>query len=154
MTAATVRSDPNARQGDAGTTIPLILGFFLVALMFTSAAIAMADVFTKQRELQSICDGAAAAAANSADPQAMHGAGVGGTATAIPLSDVQGAVKRYLARDSGRAGIDASASPTPGRDTVDLYCRRRITPPLAAAFGRKQGIEQTARSVARGALTP
>ncbi|MDQ2751380.1 MAG: pilus assembly protein TadG-related protein, partial [Actinomycetota bacterium] len=48
---------------DRRTTIPLILGFFIIALITVAGAVAAGDAFVQQRGLQDVCDGAAAAAA-------------------------------------------------------------------------------------------
>ena len=52
---------------DRGSTIPLILGCFVVAFLIVAGSVAAGDAFLQQRNLQSVCDGAAAAAATSAD---------------------------------------------------------------------------------------
>ncbi|HZY77482.1 MAG TPA: pilus assembly protein TadG-related protein, partial [Jatrophihabitantaceae bacterium] len=89
---------PGARGGvDHGSTIPLILGFFLVALLMIGGAIAAADAFVQQRGLQDVCDGAASAAAAEAarldrDPSLGSGA-------ELAFDGVEDAVARYLARD-------------------------------------------------------
>ena len=52
---------------DRGSTIPLILGFFLIGLLMVGGAVLASDAFTHQRDLQSVCDGAAIAGANAID---------------------------------------------------------------------------------------
>ena len=51
---------------------------------------ALSDVFTQQRSLQSVCDGAAIYAANNVDPGALHGGGASGPA--LPLTDASAQV--------------------------------------------------------------
>jgi len=50
---------------DHGSTLPLILGFFLLALIMVAGSIAAGDAFVQQRDLQDVCDGAVTAAAAS-----------------------------------------------------------------------------------------
>ena len=71
---------------DRGSTVPLILGFFLIALLVVAGAVALGDAFVDQRNLQDVCDGAAAAAAASAaDLDREHGLTSGGS---LRFSDV------------------------------------------------------------------
>ena len=53
------------RRDDSGSTIPLILGFFLLAAADGRRLGRAGDAFVQQRDLQAVCDGAAAAAAAS-----------------------------------------------------------------------------------------
>ena len=46
---------------DTGSTIPMILGFFLLAMLMVAGSIALGQAFVQQRDLQDVCDGAAAA---------------------------------------------------------------------------------------------
>jgi hypothetical protein len=72
-------------QPELGSTTPLILGFFLIALLFVGATTALSDAVGRQRALQATCDGASIAAANQAQDTAVHGTGTAtrnGTETA------------------------------------------------------------------------
>lgn len=145
---------PPARfADDRGSTIPLILGFFLIALVAVGAAVALSDAFARQRDLQSICDGAALRAANAADVTALHGAGtVGG---AVPLTAVDSAVQGYLADSaggSGASGVRISGSLDETGSTVRLSCARHSRIAFGALIGRPAGIEQTAIAQARSPL--
>jgi uncharacterized membrane protein len=134
--------------GDRGSTVPLILVFFLVALLFCGAAVMLSDAFTRQRDLQSICDGAALSAADSADFVTVRG-GLAGQ-DSLPLADVQSAVQDYLDRDPGRAAVAATATIDGAAVTVD--CSRRTTLAFSAMFGAGSGTMQRASSTARSPL--
>src|SRR6185437_11917679 len=95
-----VPDDPVRRlSGDRGSVTPLVLGFFLIGLLVVAGAVLASDALTRQRDLQSICDGAAVAAANAVDPQAARTEEL---SDALPLADVEQAVDDYLADDPFR----------------------------------------------------
>src|SRR4029453_231966 len=60
-----VRAD--GEDGGRGWTLPFVLVCWLVAALMAFGAIAASDAFLEQQEVQSICDGAALAAANRTD---------------------------------------------------------------------------------------
>jgi hypothetical protein len=132
---------------DRGSTIPLILGFFVIGLMVVAAAVLASDAFTKQRDLQSVCDGAAVAGANAIDAPAARTRELAGT---LPLAAVQAAVQGYLAADSGRGQVSVRAGLSADGGTVLADCRERTRPAFAGLIGRGDGIEQHARSQAQG----
>jgi uncharacterized membrane protein len=84
-------SDP-----EAGSTLPFVLVCWLVAALMVFGAIAASDAFLEQQEVQSICDGAALAAADQADEAVVYTQGVG---AALPLtrSAAEAAVADQLA---------------------------------------------------------
>jgi hypothetical protein len=141
------RLDPG---DDAGSTTPLILGFFLLALLVTGGAVALSDAATKQRDLQSTCDGAAIAAANSASAGSQHGAGL--RADAIPLDNAETTVAAYLDRDPDRRGIRAQAELDRGDTIVRLVCMWHTTVAFGPLIGRPHGIVQTVHASARSPL--
>jgi hypothetical protein len=132
---------------DRGSTIPLILGFFLIGLLVVAAAVMASDAFTQQRDLQSVCDGAAVAGANAIDSPAARTRELTG---ALPLAAVQAAVQDYLAADSGRAEVMVHAMLSSDGSTVLADCRARTELAFAGIIGRSDGIEQRARSQAQG----
>ena len=135
--------------GDRGSTIPLILGFFLVALLVVGGSVALADAFVQQRDLQDVCDGAAAAAAASAlDLGRAGGVGTDQNAAFADPSSVETAVGRYLARDPDRRTVTVRAVLSPDRTTLTLHCAQRRTLALGANFGAPT-INHTATSSAR-----
>ncbi|MCW2644247.1 MAG: putative Flp pilus-assembly TadE/G-like, partial [Pseudonocardiales bacterium] len=94
-------------RDDRGTTIPLILGFFIIALITVAGAVAAGDAFVQQRGLQDVCDGAAAAGAASA-ANLDRGAALA-SERSLQVADVQSVVDGYLARDSGREAVHIEA---------------------------------------------
>jgi hypothetical protein len=132
---------------DRGSTIPLILGFFVIGLMVVAAAVLASDAFTKQRDLQSVCDGAAVAGANAIDGPAARTRELTST---LPLAAVQAAVQSYLDADSGRTQVQVQAALAADGGTVLADCRVRTRLAFAGLIGRGEGIEQRARSQAQG----
>ena len=60
-----VRRD--AAAAERGSTLPFVLVCWTVAALMAFGAIAASDAFLEQQEVQSVCDGAAIAAANRTD---------------------------------------------------------------------------------------
>ena len=54
-------------DAERGSTLPFVLVCWTVAALMAFGAIAASDAFLEQQELQSVCDGAALAAANRTD---------------------------------------------------------------------------------------
>jgi Putative Flp pilus-assembly TadE/G-like len=135
--------------GDRGSTIPLILGFFLIGLLVVAGSVMASDAFTKQRDLQSVCDGAAVAGANAIDGAAARTRAL--TAT-LPLAAVQAAVQNYLAEDASRARVSVQAGLSADGGTVLADCRIRTQLAFAGLIGHRDGIEQHARSQAQGVV--
>ncbi len=137
---------------DRGSTIPLILGFFLIALLMIAGSVAAGDAFVQQSNLQSLCDGAAAAAASSADIDAQRHAGSLQQTVYLQLANVQGAVDAYLSRDSSRSDVQILASLSADRATVTVACSARSSIAFGSFFGFSQGVSHRATSSARARL--
>ena len=138
-----------AFSDDRGSTIPLILGFFLIGLLVVAAAVMASDAFTQQRDLHSVCDGAAVAGANAIDGPAARTRELTGT---LPLAAVQAAVQDYLAADSGRVEVTVQATLSADGSTVLADCHARTELAFASLIGRSDGIDQRARSQAQGVV--
>jgi uncharacterized membrane protein len=136
-------------RAEDGSTIPLILGFFLIGLLVVAGAVLAGDAYTRQRDLQSICDGAALAAANAVDSAAARTQQLG---EALPLADAQEAVEAYLARDPGRLNVRIRASLAADGRTVSADCRQHVRLAFDSVIGRGDGIEQRATAHARSLL--
>ena len=135
---------------ERGSTLPLILGFFVIALLLVAGSVALGQAFVQQRDLQSVCDGAAAAAAASAgDLDREHGVGAG---TSLRFGDVRSVVAAYLARDPDRRAVSVRARLSPDGTRVTLTCRQRRALPLGGLLGRGH-VDHTATSTARAALS-
>jgi hypothetical protein len=134
---------------DRGSTIPLILGFFLIGLLMVAGAVLASDAFTHQRDLQSVCDGAAIAGANAIDGPAARTQQL---TVALPLAEVQIAVQNYLAEDAARSTVSVQAAVTADGSTVLTDCRVSTRLAFARLIGRPDGIVQHARSQAQGVV--
>ena len=137
---------------DRGSTIPLILGCFVVAFLIVAGSVAAGDAFLQQRDLQSVCDGAAAAAATSADLAAARETGdVGGSA--LHLANVQEAVDQYVSRDASRSAVQVEATLSQDAETVSLACVEHTQIAFGAVFGKGGGVDHHAVSTARAPLS-
>jgi hypothetical protein len=144
-----VTSPPD--PADRGSTIPLVLGFFIVAFMMVAGAVAAGDAFVQQRGLQDVCDGAGAAAA-AAGADLDRGSAVG-TGPALQFGDVQRVVDEYLARDPDRAGVHVQASLSADARTLQLSCTETTHIAFGAMFGKAGGVRHVATSAARAPLS-
>ena len=134
---------------DRGSTLPLILGFFLIAMLFVAGATAISGAFTDQRDLQSVCDGASLAAANSASGQALHG--LGNASGAIELGDADAAVVGYLQR-AGALDVRAQSEVSIDGMTLRVTCVRHTKLAFGSFIGQGSGVDQRAVSSARSPL--
>jgi hypothetical protein len=140
-----MRSEADER----GSTIPLILGFFLIAFIVVAASITLGQAFVQQRDLQDVCDGAAAAAAASSADLDRSGAVASGTS--LQFTAVEQEVTTYLARDPSRTDVQVTATLSPDRERITLQCVQLRT----LAFGRffdREHLRHTAVSSARAAV--
>ena len=137
-------------SGERGSTLPLILGFFLIALLVVAGGVAASDAFVRQRALQDVCDGAAAAAAAGAGDLSRGDVAEAGF---LRFTDVQAAVDAYLARDPSRSGVRISAGLSRGGTMIRLRCERTTRIAFGAMFGKGDGVRQVANSSARAALS-
>jgi uncharacterized membrane protein len=131
---------------DEGSTIPLILGFVLLAMFVVAGSVAAGDAFVQQGNLQSVCDGAAADAAASIDANAQRSKG---DSSALRLGGVQSSVRAYLAREPDRSDIRVASALSADAGTVSLACERRETIAFGALFGFGGGIDHHVTSTAR-----
>jgi Flp pilus assembly protein TadG len=136
---------------DRGSTLPLILGFFLIALTLIAGSVAAGDAFVQQRGLQDVCDGAATAAAASAI-DIQRGRDVEPTES-LTFIDVERATAEYLAREPSRAGVDIAASLSADAQTLTLTCTETTSIAFGAMFGKADGVQHTATSSARAPLS-
>ncbi|HEV7206177.1 MAG TPA: pilus assembly protein TadG-related protein [Jatrophihabitans sp.] len=135
---------------DRGSTIPLILGFFLIALIMVAGSIALGEAFVQQRDLQDICDGAAAAAAAGAGDLDRGGPVAG--SSSLPFAGVEDQVREFLARDPARHPVHIAAELSPDRRTISLACDDAVPLAFGKFFGRSV-VHHHATSSARAAVT-
>ena len=130
---------------ERGSTLPFVLVCWTVAALMAFGAIAASDAFLEQQAVQSVCDGAAVAAANRTDEGVVYTAGVG---TELPLTraTAQAAVADQLA--DGRARLDSWTAETDGAE-VTVRCTRYVDIALGWLFLGGQPLERTAVASAR-----
>jgi len=130
---------------EAGSTLPFVLVCWLVAALMALGAIAASDAFLEQQRLQSLCDGAALAAADQADEAVVYRAGVDAQ---LPLtrSAAESAVADQLA-DAGVA-LDSWSAETDGVE-VTVRCTRSVRIAFDWLFLGGQPLERTAVASAR-----
>jgi uncharacterized membrane protein len=137
-------------RDDSGSIIPMILMAFVVAGLVIVGSVVAGSAFLAQRDLQSVCDGAAIAGAQALDDPEFYKSGVGSDG-ALPLGGVQSAVERYAAQDAGsgsdRAAVTASVADD--RVTVSVVCAKTSHLTFGAVFGYSSGLQQHATAHAR-----
>ncbi|MBV9594536.1 MAG: Tad domain-containing protein [Actinobacteria bacterium] len=138
-------------RDDRGSTIPLILGFFLVAFVLVAGAVATGNAYLVHRDLQGICDGAAAAAVNSVDAGSLRGGGISRDQY-LTLGHVDQAVVAYLSRDPTQDGVHVEAAISPDKTIVMLRCTRTSKIAFGAMFGMGGGITNHVTSQARAPI--
>ena len=139
------------RRGDRGSTLPLILGFFLLGLVVIAGSVAAGDAFVQQRGLQDVCDGAATAAAASAVDL-----GRGGELAhedTLQFGQVGPAVAEYLARDPSRRAVHVHAALSPDLRTLTLTCEQTERITFGALFGEAGGVHHLVRSSVQSQLS-
>ena len=143
-----VRRD--AAAAERGSTLPFVLVCWTVAALMAFGAIAASDAFLEQQEVQSVCDGAAIAAANRTDEAVVYTSGVG---TQLPLTraTAQAAVADQLA--DGRTRLDSWTADTDGAE-VTVRCTRYIDIAFGWLFLGGEPLERTATASARAPTLP
>jgi Flp pilus assembly protein TadG len=136
---------------DRGSTLPLILGFFLLALLMIAGSVAAGDAFVQQRGLQDVCDGAATAAAATA-VEVGRGGDLAGE-SALRFGDVRSAVAGYLARDPGRAGVRTTVQLSADQRALTLTCEQTEHIAFGAVFGYADGVRHRVTASAAAVLS-
>jgi hypothetical protein len=144
------RVDRPVQERERGSTLPFVLVCWLVAALMALGAIAASDAFLEQQDVQSVCDGAALAAANSTDAGVVYTAGVGEQLPLTPAS-ARAAVADQLA-DGGTA-LDAWSAETDGAE-VTVRCTRHVDIAFGWLFLGGQPLERTAVASARAPTLP
>ncbi|SOD94195.1 Putative Flp pilus-assembly TadE/G-like [Blastococcus haudaquaticus] len=146
--AARVRRD--GRNGECGSTLPFVLVCWLVAALMAFGAIAASDAFLEQQEVQSVCDGAALAAANRTAEDVVYSVGVG---SELPLTraTAQAAVADQLG--DGGTELDTWSAETDGAE-VTVRCTRYADIAFGWLFLGGEQLERTAVASARAPTLP
>lgn len=140
----------DGEEGERGSTLPFVLVCWLVAALMAFGAIAASDAFLEQQEVQSVCDGAALAAADHADETVLYTRGVGAQ---LPLTRAaaQAAVADQLA--DGGAALDSWSAETDGAE-VTVRCTRYVDIAFGWLFLGGDRLERTATASARAPTAP
>lgn len=136
---------------ERGSTLPLILGFFLVALVMIAGSVAAGDAFVQQRGLQDVCDGAAVAAA-AGGVDLGRGGGLENQ-HALRFAGARASVTEYLARDPSRRSVQVNTRLSADARTLTLTCEQTEQIAFGAMFGKGHGVHHTVRSSARAPLS-
>ena len=138
------------RGDERGSTLPFVLVCWLIAALMVFGAIAASDAFLEQQEVQSVCDGAALAAANAADEAVLYTDGVGSD---LPLTraTAQAAVADQLA--DAAADLDSWAAETDGVE-VTVRCTRSVEIAFGRLFLGGKPLDRTAVASARAPTAP
>jgi hypothetical protein len=138
------------RDDERGSTLPFVLVCWTVAALMAFGAIAASDAFLEQQEVQSVCDGAALAAANRTDEAVVYTSGVG---SELPLTraTAQAAVADHLA--DGGTLLDAWLAATDGAE-VTVRCTRYVDIAFGWLFLGGSQLERTATASARAPTVP
>jgi uncharacterized membrane protein len=136
--------------GERGSVLPFVLLCWLLAALMVFGAIAASDAFLEQRQVQSICDGAALAAADRTDEGVVYTDGVG---AALPLTtdSTQTAVAEHLAADGAR--LDSWSTSTDGTE-VTVRCTREADIAFGWLFLGGRPLDRTAVASARAPTVP
>lgn len=137
-------------DGERGSTLPFVLLCWLIAALMVFGAIAASDAFLEQRQVQSVCDGAALAAADRTDEGVVYTDGVG---AALPLTaeSTQAAVAEHLAADGTR--LDSWSTWTDGTE-VTVRCSRAARIAFGWLFLGGRPLDRTAVASARAPTAP
>jgi uncharacterized membrane protein len=125
-------------RGDDGTVLVLLLGFTAVLLLMVAVVVNVSAVVLAKRGLASATDGAAVAAAQAVDVEAVYAAG--GRAQRLPLDprEARARVAAYQARvTAGQPGIRLEVAVSPDGTTAIVRGSRWMPLP----FGRILGFE-------------
>jgi uncharacterized membrane protein len=128
------------RTSERGSTLPFVLVSWTVAALMVLGAIAASDAFLEQQEVQSVCDGAALAAANSTDEGLVYTDGLGADLPLTPAS-TRAAVADQLA--AGGTALDAWSAETDGAE-VTVRCTRYVDIAFGWLFLGGEPLERSA----------
>lgn len=139
-----------ALSGESGSSIPLILLCFLIALLLIMGVTTASAAFIAQRTVQSDCDGAAIAAASAVDLAELADVS---QRDLLPLAanHAQLAVDEYRNRvwfDDPTAVMSATIDGA----VVTVKCQRVVHVPFGAVFGWSDGLLRETTSSARAPL--
>jgi Flp pilus assembly protein TadG len=122
-------------EGDDGTILVLVLGFAALLLVLVAIVVDVSAVILAKRGAASAADGAAVAAAQQLDQNAVYANGLD---DAIPLSldDVVQVVSTYAARAAeGQKGLQLVAGLDDTHTTATVTATREVRLPFSGWLG-------------------
>jgi uncharacterized membrane protein len=122
-------------QGDDGTILLLVLGFTALLLVLVVVVVDVSAVILAKRGAASAADGAAIAASQQLDQEAVYANGLG---EAIPLSpgDVRQVVAVYAERAAeAQQGLELAADLDAAQTTATITARREVRLPFSGWLG-------------------
>jgi hypothetical protein len=122
-------------QGDDGTILLLVLGFTALLLVLVAVVVDVSAVILAKRGAASAADGAAIAASQQLDREAVYANGLG---EAIPLSpdDVRQVVAVYAERAAeAQQGLELAADLDAAQTTATITARREVRLPFSGWLG-------------------
>jgi hypothetical protein len=136
---------------ESGSTLPLVLVFFLIALSFTAVAVGATALHLERLRLLTLADGAALAGAESFRVADVHVEGER-VVPALRSSAVGAEVRRYL-DDAGTLGFDGlvvhRATTTDGRSATVILAAVWHPPIVSELLPLALPIEVTSTAAAR-----
>lgn len=132
---------------DRGSTIPLMIGFFILAGLLLTGGVIASSAFLQLRSLQSACDGVAVAAANGFE---RGGTSLGEGLPFDPAA-AQSAAAAYAAQAWGSEAEEVGLDVAVDGDRVVVQCSRTAHLPFEAVVA-PGGISQTVTASSRAPL--
>lgn len=154
MTRAGASAARDARDAEHGSVLVLLLGFAVLALVLVGVVADLSKVFLAKRALASTADGAAIAAAQAIDLEALYTGSVDPGSLPIDARAAEGAARGHLAGDGSATAYDAfaldlvEAAPT----QVEVQVSARVALIFGAFFAGPDGVRLSASATARSPL--
>ena len=141
--------DPRPRRWrqDDGSTMPLIIGFFMLAGLMLVGGVVASAAFLQLRSLQSACDGAAVAAANGFE----RGGQSLGDSLPFDQAAAASAVSAYAGHAWGSEATQVGLDVDVDGDRVIVQCSKTAHVPFETVFAL-DGIDQTVTATSRAPL--
>lgn len=136
------------QNGERGSTIPLMIGFFILAGVLLTGGVVASAAFIQLRSLQSACDGAAVAAANGFE----RGGSQLGESLPFDSAAAKEAVAAYAVRAWGSEAAQVALDIEVNGDRVSVQCRKTAHVPFEAVFA-PDGIGQSVTATSRAPLS-
>lgn len=141
-------------QREQGSVLVLTVGLVAVVALFVGVVTDASKLFLERQTLAAVADGAATAAAQQVDVQAVYD---GGLVAALPLSPAGAAAAaagsvQQSARDGGLVGLTLDAVTVDGPDVVVTVSARAVLPLAGLVTGAPDGVLITVTARARAAV--